>query len=130
MKALRLTEELISRRSPTPDDGGCQPILSARLSPLGFECETIVSGPDDFRVTNLWAKRAGSSGRTLVFAGHTDVVPTGPIEQWTSDPFSPTHRDGFLFGRGAAIGARPSTRSKGSSSSQNGASVPFGSTAL
>ena len=102
MKALRLTEELISRRSPTPDDGGCQKILAARLEPLGFECETIVSGPDDFRVTNLWAKRRGTSGKTLVFAGHTDVVPTGPLDQWTSDPFSPTHRDGFLYGRGAA----------------------------
>ncbi|MBC5764458.1 succinyl-diaminopimelate desuccinylase [Ramlibacter albus] len=101
-RALHLTEHLISRRSVTPDDGGCQDILKARLQPLGFACETIVSGPESFRVTNLWAKRAGSSGRTLVFAGHTDVVPTGPLEQWSSDPFTPSHREGLLYGRGAA----------------------------
>ena len=101
-RTLHLTEQLISRRSLTPDDDQCQPILAARLQPLGFACETIVSGPDDFRVTNLWAKRAGRSGRTLVFAGHTDVVPTGPLEQWSSDPFTPSHRDGLLYGRGAA----------------------------
>jgi succinyl-diaminopimelate desuccinylase len=101
-KALHLTEQLISRRSVTPDDGGCQEILAARLKPLGFDCETIASGPRDFRVTNLWARRPGRSGRTLVFAGHTDVVPTGPLEQWSSDPFTPSHRDGLLYGRGAA----------------------------
>jgi succinyl-diaminopimelate desuccinylase len=100
--ALHLTEQLISRRSLTPADDGCQDILAARLKPLGFACETIESGPDNFRVTNLWAKRPGKSPRTLVFAGHTDVVPTGPLEQWTSDPFTPSHRDGLLFGRGAA----------------------------
>jgi succinyl-diaminopimelate desuccinylase len=100
--ALHLTEQLISRRSVTPDDAGCQDILAARLKPLGFVCETIASGPADFRVTNLWAKRPGKSPRTLVFAGHTDVVPTGPLEQWTSDPFTPLHRDGLLYGRGAA----------------------------
>jgi succinyl-diaminopimelate desuccinylase len=104
LKALHLTEQLISRRSVTPDDGGCQDLLRARLEPLGFACETIVSGPDDFRVTNLWAKRTASKpgAPTLVFAGHTDVVPTGPLEQWTSDPFVPAHRDGKLYGRGAA----------------------------
>ncbi len=102
MKALHLAEQLISRRSVTPEDGGCQEILAARLKPLGFVCETIESGPADFRVTNLWAKRAGRGEQTVVFAGHTDVVPTGPLEQWTSDPFTPTHRDGRLFGRGAA----------------------------
>ncbi|HEY8048292.1 MAG TPA: succinyl-diaminopimelate desuccinylase [Ramlibacter sp.] len=101
-RALHLAEQLISRRSVTPQDDGCQRILAERLEPLGFECETIVSGPEDFRVTNLWAKRRGSTGRTLVFAGHTDVVPTGPLDQWTSDPFTPSHRDGLLFGRGAA----------------------------
>ncbi|HSV44743.1 MAG TPA: succinyl-diaminopimelate desuccinylase, partial [Ramlibacter sp.] len=73
---------------------------------LGFACETIESGPADFRVTNLWARRPGRAGgaaaRTLVFAGHTDVVPTGPLEQWGSDPFTPSHRDGRLYGRGAA----------------------------
>lgn len=102
MKALQLTEQLIARRSVTPEDGGCQDLLRARLQPLGFACETIASGPDSFRVTNLWARRAGSSPRTVVFAGHTDVVPTGPVEQWTSDPFVPAHRDGKLYGRGAA----------------------------
>jgi succinyl-diaminopimelate desuccinylase len=107
-RALQLTEQLISRRSVTPEDGRCQEIIGDRLKPLGFGCETILSGPDDFRVTNLWAKRAGraegsaTGGRTLVFAGHTDVVPTGPLEQWTSDPFTPSHRDGNLYGRGAA----------------------------
>ncbi len=118
---LRLTEQLISRPSVTPDDAGCQAILAARLAPLGFDCETIVSGPENFRVTNLWAKFKGfrppaQSGRapeapdsianpapkTLVFAGHTDVVPTGPLEQWSSPPFTPSHRDGVLYGRGAA----------------------------
>jgi succinyl-diaminopimelate desuccinylase len=108
-RALHLTEELISRRSVTPEDGQCQQIIGERLQPLGFACETILSGPESFRVTNLWAKRAGSAeaagrgaGRTLVFAGHTDVVPTGPLEQWTSDPFTPSHREGKLYGRGAA----------------------------
>jgi succinyl-diaminopimelate desuccinylase len=104
MNALYLTEQLISCRSVTPDDGGCQPILQARLEPLGFACERIEGGPADFRVTNLWAKRASShpGARTIVFAGHTDVVPTGPLEQWSSDPFVPSHRDGKLYGRGAA----------------------------
>jgi len=101
-RALHLAEQLISRRSVTPEDDGCQRILADRLKPLGFGCETITSGPDSFRVTNLWARRPGKSQRTLVFAGHTDVVPTGPLEQWTSDPFTPSHRDGLLFGRGAA----------------------------
>ena len=102
---LHLTEQLISRASLTPEDAGCQALIAARLAPLGFVCETIVSGPDDFRVTNLWAKftgSAGSSSPTLVFAGHTDVVPTGPLAQWTTPPFSPSHRDGLLYGRGAA----------------------------
>ena len=102
MKALHLTEELISRPSVTPHDQGCQRILAQRLAPLGFACETIESGPDGFRVTNLWAKRPGSGARTLVFAGHTDVVPTGPLDQWSSNPFTPSHRDGKLYGRGAA----------------------------
>jgi succinyl-diaminopimelate desuccinylase len=101
-KVLHLAEQLIAQRSVTPADGQCQPIIEARLKPLGFACETIVSGPEDFRVTNLWAKRPGRSGRTLVFAGHTDVVPTGPLDQWKSDPFVPSHRAGNLYGRGAA----------------------------
>jgi succinyl-diaminopimelate desuccinylase len=101
--ALQLTEALIGRRSPTPEDGGCQELLSERLRPLGFECETLSFGPENFRVTNLWAVRRGRPGsKLLMFAGHTDVVPTGPLNQWHSDPFVPTHRDGKLFGRGAA----------------------------
>ncbi|NQW79802.1 MAG: succinyl-diaminopimelate desuccinylase [Polaromonas sp.] len=104
---LQLTEQLISRASLTPDDAGCQAMISARLQPLGFVCETIVSGPDDFRVTNLWAKFTGQASAqgaapTLVFAGHTDVVPTGPLDQWTTPPFTPSHRNGVLYGRGAA----------------------------
>jgi succinyl-diaminopimelate desuccinylase len=77
--------------------------------PLGFVCETICSGPDHFRVTNLWAKRPAAQlnqslqlSETIVFAGHTDVVPTGPLEQWGSHPFTPSHRDGKLYGRGAS----------------------------
>jgi succinyl-diaminopimelate desuccinylase len=99
---LRLAEQLISRPSVTPDDAGCMDILVDALRPLGFDCEFIESGPEDFRVRNLWAKRPGRSDQTLAFAGHTDVVPTGPLAQWTSDPFTPTHRDGKLFGRGAS----------------------------
>jgi succinyl-diaminopimelate desuccinylase len=116
---LQLAEQLISRASDTPDDAGCQALLIARLAPLGFRCETIVSGPDHFRVTNLWAKFEGfralaqsvpahsaigaeTSVKTLVFAGHTDVVPTGPLDQWHSHPFTPSHRAGRLYGRGAA----------------------------
>ena len=104
-RTLQLAEQLISRPSVTPDDAGCQQILGERLARLGFTLETIESGPADFRVTNLWAVRrpkdAKAATRTLVFAGHTDVVPTGPVEQWTSHPFTPTHRDGKLYGRGA-----------------------------
>ena len=103
-RTLQLAEQLISRPSVTPDDAGCQQILSERLAPLGFTLETIESGPADFRVTNLWAVRrpaAATATKMLVFAGHTDVVPTGPVEQWTSHPFTPTHRDGTLYGRGA-----------------------------
>ena len=103
-RTLQLTEALISRRSVTPADGGCQELIASRLKPLGFECVTLVYGPEGARVSNLWAMRRGSSpaAKLLVFAGHTDVVPTGPLEQWRSDPFVPTHRGGQLFGRGAA----------------------------
>jgi succinyl-diaminopimelate desuccinylase len=114
-RTLHLAEHLFSRPSVTPDDADCQAILIARLAPLGFECETIVSGPENFRVTNLWAKFTGASAqaraasgpaetvaKTLVFAGHTDVVPTGPLEQWHSHPFTPSHRSGKLYGRGTA----------------------------
>ena len=101
---LQLTEQLMSRPSVTPDDAGCLEIIAARLKPLGFACERMDSGPDTFRVSNLWAikRSTHANARTLVFAGHTDVVPTGPIEQWTSDPFTPTHRDGKLYGRGSS----------------------------
>ena len=99
---LRLAEQLIAKPSVTPDDAGCMELITAALQPLGFVCEHMDSGPAPFRVRNLWAKRAGTSGQTLAFAGHTDVVPTGPLTQWDSDPFTPTHRDGKLFGRGAS----------------------------
>ena len=99
---LRLAEQLISLPSVTPEDGGCTALIHSHLEPLGFQCEVIDLGPDNFRVRNLWAKRAGTSGQTLAFAGHVDVVPTGPLTKWTSDPFTPTHRDGKLFGRGAS----------------------------
>lgn len=98
---LALTEQLIARASVTPDDQHCQQIMTGRLAALGFECETIAS----HGVTNLWAVKRGIDGRDgklLAFAGHTDVVPTGPLEQWTSPPFIPAHRDGKLYGRGAA----------------------------
>jgi len=102
-ETLRLAESLIARRSVTPEDGGCQGLLAQRLAAIGFVCEALPSGPSDFRVDNLWALRRGTRpGPTLAFAGHTDVVPTGPLEQWRSDPFVPTHRDGHLYGRGAA----------------------------
>lgn len=96
-KTLALTEELISLSSVTPEDKGCQQRLIELLAPLGFECETVESGG----VTNLWARK-GKSQPLVVFAGHTDVVPTGPVAQWSSDPFVPTQRDGKLYGRGAA----------------------------
>lgn len=96
-KTLALTEELISLSSVTPEDKGCQSRLIELLSPLGFVCETVESDG----VTNLWARK-GTAQPLLVFAGHTDVVPTGPLDQWTSPPFVPTHRDGKLYGRGAA----------------------------
>ena len=99
---LRLAEQLIARPSVTPDDAGCMDVITEALKPLGFACEFIDSGPETFRVRNLWAKRPGRSGQTLAFAGHTDVVPTGPLTQWDSDPFTPTHKDGKLFGRGAS----------------------------
>lgn len=100
---LALTEQLIALPSVTPHDGGCQRLIAQRLAQAGFQCETVESGPAHFRVTNLWAKRpASGSAPLMVWAGHTDVVPTGPVEQWTSDPFTPTHRDGYLYGRGAS----------------------------
>jgi succinyl-diaminopimelate desuccinylase len=115
---LLLAEQLIACPSVTPLDAGCQELIAKRLQAVGFECETFVSGPADFSVTNLWAKRPSALvninqdatdsiaktvlAKTLVFAGHTDVVPTGPINQWDSAPFSPSVRDGKLYGRGSS----------------------------
>ena len=101
---LRLAEELIGRRSVTPADGGCQAVIAARLEAHGFVCTHLPFGTPEARVDNLWALRPGrdAAGKLLVFAGHTDVVPTGPLDAWTSDPFVPTVRDGVLYGRGAA----------------------------
>ncbi|MDA0789700.1 MAG: succinyl-diaminopimelate desuccinylase [Proteobacteria bacterium] len=96
---LALTQELISRASVSPDDGGCQDLLTRRLSALGFDVEPMPFGD----VTNFWAVRPGSSaGPILAFAGHTDVVPTGPINEWKTDPFTPVIEDGHIIGRGAA----------------------------
>ena len=94
---LELTKELVGRRSVTPEDGGCQPFLARRLERSGFRAEPMRFG----EVDNLWARR-GERSPLLCFAGHTDVVPTGPLAQWHSDPFIPTQRDGRLFGRGCA----------------------------
>ena len=101
---LQLAEQLIARPSVTPEDARCLDLIAARLTGLGFECERMDSGPESFRVRNLWAIRRSNApeAKTLVFAGHTDVVPTGPLDQWTSDPFTPVIRDGKLYGRGAA----------------------------
>ena len=96
-RTQKLTEDLIALDSVTPQDKGCQQKLKDLLSPLGFRCETIESNG----VTNLWARR-GDASPVFVFAGHTDVVPTGPANQWSSQPFTPTLRDGKLYGRGAS----------------------------
>ena len=94
---VQLAMDLIARQSITPEDAGCQDMLSRRLEAIGFTCETMQFGD----VTNLWARR-GDTGPVLAFAGHTDVVPTGPLDQWHSDPFTPEIREGILYGRGAA----------------------------
>jgi succinyl-diaminopimelate desuccinylase len=95
--ALELAKELIARRSVTPEDAGCQELLAQRLGRAGFRCEPMRFG----EVANLWARR-GTAHPVVCFAGHTDVVPTGPLAEWLSDPFVPTIRDGKLYGRGAA----------------------------
>ncbi|MFN3735124.1 succinyl-diaminopimelate desuccinylase [Comamonas testosteroni] len=112
-RTLQLTEQLISLPSVTPEDAGCLELLADALTPMGFTCERLDSGPADFRVQNLWAKRSPTQNQStqdaisldrpvLVFAGHTDVVPPGPLKEWTSPPFVPMHRDGKLYGRGAS----------------------------
>jgi succinyl-diaminopimelate desuccinylase len=92
-----LTLDLIGRNSVTPADQGCQEVMTRRLAASGFEIENLRYG----NVDNFWATR-GKGGPVLCFAGHTDVVPTGPLEEWKTDPFKPAVRDGLLFGRGAA----------------------------
>lgn len=94
---LELARELIARRSVTPDDGGCLDLLAARLACLGFSLERL----DREGVSNLWARRGGAEP-IVCFAGHTDVVPPGPLGEWRADPFKPEVRNGFLYGRGAA----------------------------
>jgi len=96
-KTLELTIELLKRQSVTPEDGGCQQMIADHLTPLGFKCEHLRFG----EVDNLWA-RFGTEGPAFTFAGYTDVVPTGPLEAWYSDPFDPTIRNGMLYARGAA----------------------------
>lgn len=94
---VELTKALIRRRSVTPDDAGCQQLLRERLERIGFQCRSF----DANGVSNLWAER-GSGGKIICFAGHTDVVPPGPLAQWHDDPFEPVERNGLLYGRGAA----------------------------
>ena len=94
---LELAKELISRPSITPSDEGCQELIAKRLETINFKIEHMPFGD----VKNLWASY-GESGPLFVFLGHTDVVPTGPIKEWSHDPFDPTEKDGFLYGRGAA----------------------------
>lgn len=94
---LELTQDLMSRASVTPTDAGCQTVMTERLTAAGFKVESMRFG----NVENLWAVR-GSGSPVICFAGHTDVVPTGPLEEWRSDPFAPSIRDGLLYGRGAA----------------------------
>ena len=94
---LALCCDLIGRVSVTPEDAGCQQLIARRLEALGFHCQHLRFG----EVDNLWAER-GDDGPILVFAGHTDVVPSGPVDAWSSPPFEPTVKDGVLYGRGAA----------------------------
>ena len=109
---LLLAQRLIACASVTPEEGGCLSLLTQELAPLGFVCERMDSGPSGFFVRNLWALRQGidgPSGPTVVFAGHVDVVPPGPLEQWSSPPFEPCVREGKLYGRGASDMKTPLT---------------------
>jgi succinyl-diaminopimelate desuccinylase len=100
---IRLAEQLIARASVTPDDQGCQALVAERLRAAGFDCVDLPFGPADARVSNLWAVHRGrAQGPTVGLAGHTDVVPPGPGNAWTTPPFVPSHRNGRLYGRGAA----------------------------
>lgn len=108
-RTVDLAEQLIACASLTPADAGCQNIIAQRLARLGFACETMPGGAAPHPVANLWAKRLASpvnqaqaATEFIVFAGHTDVVPTGPLDQWRSDPFTPSRFDGKLYGRGAS----------------------------
>jgi succinyl-diaminopimelate desuccinylase len=94
---LELAVALIERRSLTPDDAGCQALIAARLAPLEFAAESLTANG----VSNVWLRR-GNARPLVCLAGHTDVVPTGPLAEWHSDPFTPSTRDGWLYGRGAA----------------------------
>ena len=98
---LELAKELIARRSIAPDDGGCMDLIASRLAKSGFDYERMDRGKAHNRVRNLWA-RHGSEQPLVCLAGHIDVVPPGPEDRWSSDPFEPTERDGRLVGRGAA----------------------------
>ena len=100
-ETLQLTKALIAQPSVTPDDMHCQPMMAERLKPLGFECKTLSYADEHGEVDNLWAI-VGDQGPLLCFAGHTDVVPPGSLDDWNSHPFEPTIRDGYLYGRGAA----------------------------
>jgi len=95
-RTLDLAQELVRRPSVTPEDAGCQDLMAQRLAAIGFRIEPLPFG----EVRNLWARR-GDAGPLFCFAGHTDVVPPGPLKKWTSDPYEPTIRDGLLYGRGA-----------------------------
>lgn len=97
LSVIDIANSLVSLKSITPDDAGCQKIISDILIDIGFKCTTISKNG----VTNLWARR-GYNSPLFVFAGHTDVVPAGKIEEWISDPFVPTERDGYIYGRGTS----------------------------
>ena len=98
---LELAKQLIAQKSVTPNDANCQDIMIARLEKIGFTIEKMPFGEGEERVENLWARR-GTAAPLFAFAGHTDVVPEGNVDKWSSDPYEPTEKDGLLYGRGAA----------------------------